>query len=46
MAGEIVSMTNWQYWSRWALAGAGFLLALAGVLHFVVTQPIIRALGH
>jgi hypothetical protein len=46
MSGEIVSMTTWQYWTRWALAGAGFLLALAGVLHYVVTVPIMRAIGH
>ena len=46
MSGEIVSMTTWQYWTRWALAGVAFLLALAGVLHVVVTQPIVAALGH
>jgi hypothetical protein len=44
MAGEIVSMTNWQYWSRWALAGAGFLLMLSGVLYFVVTKPLLEGL--
>jgi hypothetical protein len=31
---------------RWGLAGAGFLLALAGLLYAVVTRPIVAALGH
>ncbi len=45
MSGEIVSMTPWQYWTRWGLAGAAFLLALAGVLYLVVTRPILSVLG-
>ena len=46
MSGEVVSMTPFQYWTRWAAAGAAFLLALAGVLYIVVTRPILQALGH
>ena len=36
----VVTMTNWQYWSRWGLAGAAFLAAL----YFVVKAAIIAAL--
>ena len=46
MSGEITVMTPLQYWTRWGLAGAAFLLALAGVLYLVVTRPILQALGH
>lgn len=33
-------MTNWQYWSRWAIAG-GIALALA---RWVLVEPVIKAL--
>ena len=46
MSGEVVSMTPFQYWTRWAFAGACFLLMLALVLYLVVTWPILQALGH
>ena len=36
-----------RYWVHVGIGlGAGFLLALAGVLYLVVTRPIIAALGH
>lgn len=37
-------MTSAQYWRRWSMAGAAFLLVLALVLHVVVTRPILAAL--
>jgi hypothetical protein len=37
-------MTNLEYWSKWALAGAVFLTAQSAVLYLVVTRPIISAL--
>lgn len=36
-------MTNRQYWTRWALAASVWMLVLTGVLHVVVTRPIVAA---
>lgn len=45
--------TAWyrKYWENelirlGLLLGAGFLVALAGVLYFVVTRPIVAGCGH
>jgi hypothetical protein len=43
------SQVDWykHYWLKVGFClGAGFLLALAGVLYLVVTRPIVAALGH
>lgn len=45
MTGEIVAMTNVEYWTRWALAGALFLTGEALMLHYVVVQPLLSVLS-
>ena len=45
MTGEIVTMTPWQYFVRWTIAGLAFTAALALVLWLVVTRPILDALA-